>query len=138
MKGRLKAVILRLLLTPWERLREPKVQHAAIATAYLLAVVAGVALWQWSPWLGQWAAGLIVAGGLLPLVSLHGGHWGLERAGLTFLAGGLLVYAVSLPQSHPAISVGEIVARAAITGAFVALLCARWYHIRDLDLDPDR
>lgn len=138
MKGQIKAVIVRLLMLPWERLREPKVISATIATAYSLATVSGFALLQWSPWLGEWAAWLLIVGGVLPLISLHGGHWGLERAGLTFLVGGFIVYAVSLPQSHPAISVGEIVARAAITGALVALLCARWFHIRDLDMDPDR
>jgi len=137
-KGQLQAMIVRWLLIPWERLRELKVVHACFAAAYTAVMVAGVGLWIWAPWMGGWSAGLLVLGGGLPLASLHGGHWGLERAGLIFLWSGLLVYAASVPGSHDTITLGETVARAALVGAFAAVLGARWFHIRELDLDPDR
>lgn len=134
MKGQLKAVIVRWLLVPWECLREPKVQHAMLASAYLAVVIGGVGAVSD----GHWPAGvLLILGGALPLFSLHGGHWGLERSGLLFLIGGFIAYAAGIVPGQ-AETVGELVTRSAIIGSIVAAMCARWWHIRGLDMDPDR
>ena len=125
--------IVRLLLVPWERLREPKVMHALISTAYLSAAVAGTAVICDGAW---WTGGLLLFGGLLPLGSMHGGHWGLERAGLILLMGGFVGWLAGLPEQSA--TVGELAARAALTFGVVALMAARWYRIRGLDMDPDR
>lgn len=131
-----------ILAQPWLRLREPKVINALLATAYVLVSVAGASLLLNPPaalaghFLTCWVGWLLLAGGMLPLLSLHGGYWWIEKSGLMFLIGGLLAY-IAAVWTLP-VDLGEKAVRSILAWALVTFLIARWVHIRELDLDPDK
>lgn len=131
--------------SPISLLKEPKFVSAMFATAYALMMLIGIVIIMQTPTelvilkdmplVIIVSFGFIVGGGLGAL-SLHGGEWWIERAGIWLILGGLAAYGITV--WHFEGSDSEKVIRTLLTIAFTAHFIARLYKIRDLTLDPTK
>ena len=132
-------------LTPWTFLKEPRVISGFLAAAYISLITTGIIMVVAIPDvvtnvtsipLAYFVGGCLIIGGSLGVISLHGGEWWLERAGIWLVLGGLLAYAVAiwhLPETTP-----EKLMHSTLTAAFMLHFMARLYKIRGLTLDPTK
>lgn len=133
-------------LRPYRLLKEPQFDSALVAFAYLVAALGiGLPTLLWVPdtrldgdvdtWLAIAASGLVIAGGLMAALSLHGGAWFIERTGIALLSGGLLARAVIVANLAYEPSV---VVRLAEIVALCAFLGWRCRFVSGLALNPAR
>lgn len=140
-KGRLKSK----LTYTWTLLKEPKVISALWVTAYAIYATIGVVFMAFTPGdlvsrngvaISFIVGVLLFVGGVCGTVSLHGGDWFLERAGIYFLISGVTGYVgtvVLVAESLP-----EFLIRVGFSITTILVLLARRYKIRDLTLDPSK
>jgi hypothetical protein len=133
------------LTRPWLLLKEPRFVSAMLAIAYTAGAFAGLILIADTPGdlvdkngiaLAFLVGGLFSVGGLLGVISLHGGDWWMERACIYFICAAMLGYMIALWFFDASLS--ERLIRTLLSIAFVALLAARFYKIRGMTLDPTK
>lgn len=128
---------------PWTLLKEPKFISAMWATLYSIFIANGIILVAFTPGdlitrngisISLITGGLLVIGGLCGVISLHGGQWFIERAGILFSLVGLLGYSVLVWIFESTIQ--EEILRTLFSIGLCCTLLARFYKIRGLTLDP--
>lgn len=133
-------------LTPWSLLKDPKFVSAMMALAYTLFTLTGLIIIFAPPdevvsrtWVlvGYLVGGFFIIGGLLGTLSLHGGEWWIERAGLMFEVGAMLGYVFTLWSLNDN-STTEVHVRTSLSFVVISLLAMRFYKIRGLTLDPTK
>lgn len=132
-------------LAPWTLLKEPKFVSAMLATAYALASINGIVI-MLAPAgdlvtedgipLAFVVGGIFVLGGIFGAISLHGGEWWLERAGIWMLIGAFVGYILTILGFEGSLT--EKTVRTLFTLFIMTHLAARLYKIRGLTLDPTK
>lgn len=129
----------------WMLLKEPKFVSAMLAASYTAISIAGLLMVIYTPTdlidhgvttLSYFAGSTFLLGGVLGVVSLHGGEWWLERACIFLSWAGLSGYVFAIWEFNS--SVSEKVIWTFFIFALAAHLAARFYNIRGLTLDPTK
>lgn len=133
-------------LRPYRLLKEPRIDSGLISLGYLVAAFGiGIPTILFVPdtrlpsevdtWLAIATGVLVTLGGIMGAVSLFGGAWFLERAGIAFLVGGLLARAVIVSSL---VFEPSVVVRLAEIVALSAFLAWRCRFVSGLTLNPAR
>ena len=130
---------------PWTLLKEPRFISAMWATVYSIFALNGVIFIAFTPGdlidrngiaISLLCGILLFVGGICGLISLHGGQWYVERAGIYFTIAGVLGYMVIVfivSDTWP-----ELVMRLGFSLITICVLMARFYKVRELILDPNK
>ena len=130
---------------PWTLLKEPKFISAMWATVYSIFALNGIIFIAFTPGdlisrngiaISLIAGVLLFFGGVCGLISLHGGQWYVERAGIYFAIAGILGYMVIVlvvSNDWP-----EFTIRLGFSITTICVLMARFYKVRELTLDPNK
>ena len=130
---------------PWTLLKEPKFISAMWATVYSIFALNGVVFIAFTPGdlinrngiaISLVCGILLFIGGICGLISLHGGQWYVERAGIYFTIAGVLGYMVVVWIVSD--TVAELMMRVGFSVAIISVLMARFYKVRELTLDPNK
>ena len=128
---------------PWTLLKEPRVISAIWATVYSMFGLVGIIFIAYTPIdlinhngvaISLTAGILFLLGGICGAVSLHGGQWFMERAGIYFNIVAMLAYVWTVWLFDA--SIPEKIIRSSLSTVIVCVLLARLYRIRGLTLDP--
>ncbi len=128
---------------PWTLLKEPKFISAMWATVYSIFALNGIIFIAYTPIdlinhngvaISLTAGILFLLGGICGAVSLHGGQWFMERAGIYFNIVAMLAYVWTVWLFDA--SIPEKIIRSSLSTVIVCVLLARLYRIRGLTLDP--
>ena len=128
---------------PWALLKEPRVISAIWAAVYSMFGLVGIIFIAYTPIdlinhngvaISLTAGILFLLGGICGAVSLHGGQWFMERAGIYFNIVAMLAYVWTVWLFDA--SVPEKTIRSSLSTIIVCVLLARLYRIRGLTLDP--
>ena len=130
---------------PWTLLKEPRFISAMWATVYSIFALNGVIFIAFTPGdlidrngiaISLLCGILLFVGGICGLISLHGGQWYVERAGIYFTIAGVLGYMIVVfivSDTWP-----ELVMRLGFSLITICVLMARFYKVRELILDPNK
>ena len=128
---------------PWMLLKEPKFISAIWVAVYSIFGLVGIIFIAYTPIdlinhngvaISLTAGILFLLGGICGAVSLHGGQWFMERAGIYFNIVAMLAYVWTVWLFDA--SVPEETIRSSLSTIIVCVLLARLYRIRGLTLDP--
>ena len=130
---------------PWTLLKEPRFISAMWATVYSIFALNGIIFIAFTPGdlidrngiaISLLCGILLFVGGICGLISLHGGQWYVERAGIYFTRAGVLGYMVIVFIVSDTWS--ELVIRLGFSLITICVLMARFYKVRELILDPNK
>lgn len=130
---------------PWTLLKEPRFISAMWATVYSIFALNGIIFIAFTPGdlidrngiaISLLCGILLFVGGICGLISLHGGQWYVERAGIYFTIAGVLGYMVIVFIVSDTWS--ELVIRLGFSLITICVLMARFYKVRELILDPNK
>jgi hypothetical protein len=138
-------MIQRKLALPWTLLKEPKFISAMWGVVYSIYALNGIVFVLYTPpdliyRPGQpvtfLTGGLLIVGGILATLSLHGGQWYMERAGIIFGSFGMIGYVISVWFFDDSLS--EKFIRTLFSIGLMCATFARFYKIKGLTLDPSK